>query len=89
MTHTATATEVTLWLVDETPARMYYAGQRWTVTDIPTRLRGSVWSVAPDDVGGRRGLFGWRFQATSEARESIVFDVYGGPGEWHVHRSWA
>ncbi|MDT3343768.1 hypothetical protein [Microbacterium aquilitoris] len=89
MTHTAIATEVTLWLVDETPARMCYAGQRWTVTDTPTRLRRSVWSVDPDDVGGRRGLFGWRFQATNEACESIVFDIYGGPGEWHVHRRWS
>lgn len=84
MSPTATATEVTLWLVNEAPARMFYAGQRWTVTDVPTRLRDSVWSVTEES----RGLYGWRFQGTNEAGESYVFDVYGGEEHWHVHRSY-
>ncbi len=30
--------------------RLFYAGERWTVTDTPTRLRESVWSVDPDEL---------------------------------------
>jgi len=87
MAHTDTEHDVTLWLVDEQPARMFYAGRRWTVTDTPTRLRDSVWSVAPEQL--HRGLYGWRFQGTDPEGESLVFDVYGGAGEWHVHRAYA
>ena len=47
--------EATIWLVDEQPARMFYAGRRWTVTDEPTRLRDSVWSIDPEDAHRGRG----------------------------------
>ncbi|QRY42343.1 hypothetical protein JVX92_15000 (plasmid) [Microbacterium hominis] len=79
--------DVTLWLVDEQPARMFYAGRRWTVTDTPTPLRDSVWSVTPEQL--HESLYGWRFQGTDPQGESLVFDVYGGAGEWHVHRTYA
>ncbi|MDF2581144.1 MULTISPECIES: hypothetical protein [Microbacterium] len=88
MTDTTSAHDVTLWLVDDIPARMFYAGRRWTVSDIPTRLRDSVWSLAADD-DRRRGLYGWRFQATDSDGEAFVFDVYCGEGGWHVHRAYA
>ncbi len=88
-TDTASEHEMTLWLVDEMPARMFYAGQRWTVTDMPTRLRDSVWSASIDHRPNGHGLYGWRFQATNPAGESFVFDVYGGEGDWHVHRAYA
>lgn len=88
MIHTDTAHDVTLWLVDEQPARMFYAGRRWTVTDTPTRLRESVWSVAAAQPRRGRGMYGWRFQATDPEGESLVFDVYGGAGEWRVHRAY-
>ena len=81
--------EATLWLVDEQPARMFYAGRRWTVTDEPTRLRDSVWSIDPDEAHRGRGMYGWRFQGTDPAGESFVFDVYGGADEWHVHRAYS
>ncbi|EIC06700.1 hypothetical protein OR221_3224 [Microbacterium laevaniformans OR221] len=29
---------------------MFYARRRWTVTDEPTRLRDSVWSIDPEDA---------------------------------------
>lgn len=88
MTDTTSAHDVTLWLVDDIPARMFYAGRRWTVSDIPTRLRDSVWSLAAND-DRRRGLYGWRFQATDADGEAFVFDVYCGAGGWHVHRAYA
>ncbi len=79
--------DVTLWLVDDIPARMFYAGRRWSVSDSPTRLRDSVWSLAADD-DRRRGLYGWRFQATDPEGESFVFDVYCGEEGWHIHRAY-
>ncbi|MDR6868431.1 hypothetical protein J2Y69_003047 [Microbacterium resistens] len=77
---------VTLWMVNETPARMIYAGRRWRVTDTPTRLRESIWA-AP--LQPHRGLYGWRFQGTDEAGESLVFDVYKSGDGWHVHHTYA
>jgi len=85
MTGTMIEHETTLWMVNDVPARMVHAGRRWRVTDTPTRLRESVWSVPADDG---RGLYGWRFQATDPAGESFVFDVYRGEDGWHVHRSY-
>ncbi|MDF2578785.1 MAG: hypothetical protein K0S49_364 [Microbacterium sp.] len=78
--------EVTLWLVDDIPVRMFFAGRRWRVTDTPTRFRDSIWAAVP---GERRGLYGWRFQATDDAGEAVVFDVYKTETDWHVHRCYA
>lgn len=86
MSTTAVEHEVTLWLVDDIPARMFYAGRRWRVTDTPTRLRDSIWTATGRDG---RGLYGWRFQATDEDGESLVFDVYRGEDDWHVHHTYA
>lgn len=76
----------TLWMVDDIPARMIYAGRRWRVTDTPTRLRHSNWTVPLE--GAHHGLYGWRFQGTDDAGISFVFDVYKGEGGWHVHRCY-
>lgn len=76
----------TIWFEGDIPTRMVYAGRRWRVTDMPTRLRDSVWSIAP---GVRRGFYGWRFQATDEGDESFVFDVYPAEDGWHVHHAYA
>lgn len=76
--------DLTLWLTDDIPARMFYAGRRWRVTDRPTRLRESVWSADSDEHGP--GLYGWRFQASDDAGATFVFDVYRGREDWHVHR---
>lgn len=84
MTGTIIDHETTLWMVNDVPARMVYAGRRWRVSDAPTRLRESVWTAPLDE---HRGLYGWRFQATSEG-ESLVFDVYRGEDGWHVHRAY-
>lgn len=74
----------TIWFANEIPVRMFYAGFRWRVTDTPTRLRDSIWSVPLD--GPRHGLYGWRFQGTAEDDgETLVFDVYKGPDGWRVH----
>jgi len=72
-------------MVDDIPARMVFAGHRWTVTDTPTRLRESIWSVPAD---GGHGLYGWRFQGTDEEGRSLVFDVFKAADGWHVHRSY-
>jgi hypothetical protein len=77
--------DVTIWMVDDMPTRMVYAGRRWRITDVPTRLRDSIWGAG----GDRRPLYGWRFQATDTAGESFVFDVYREESGWHVHRAYA
>lgn len=78
--------QVTLSVQDDIPTRMFFAGRRWRVTDMPTRIRDSVWSVA---AGSHRGFYGWRFQATDSAGETFVFDVYPAEEGWHVHHAYA
>lgn len=78
--------DLTLWLSNDVPARMFYAGQRWSVSDVPTRLRESIWSL---ETAGRGSLYGWRFQATNGDGESFVFDVFRGGDGWHVHRAYS
>jgi hypothetical protein len=77
---------VTLWMVSDVPARMVFAGKRWRVTDTPTRIRDSLWSVPLDAL---RPLHGWRFQGTNEDGESYVFDLYKSEDGWHVHHTYA
>lgn len=75
----------TLWMVNDMPARMVFAGRRWTVSDTPTRLRDSIWSARLED---HRGLYGWRFQATDQVGQALIFDVFKAEDGWHVHRSY-
>ncbi|WP_109211428.1 MULTISPECIES: hypothetical protein [Microbacterium] len=72
-------------MVDDIPVRMFYAGRRWRVTDIPTWLRDSIWATPGEPS---RGLYGWRFQATDGAGEAVVFDVYRAETDWHVHHCY-
>lgn len=75
----------TLWMVDDIPSRMVFAGHRWRVSDTPTRLRHSIWSASATQ---HHGLYGWRFQGTNDDGLSLVFDVFRGEDGWHVHRSY-
>jgi len=77
--------DLTIWMTDDTPSRMFYAGRRWRVTDTPTRLRDSVWAASE----GGRGFYGWRFQGTDDDGDSYVFDVYPSATGWHIHHTWA
>lgn len=77
--------QMTLWMVDDVPARMVYAGKLWLITDTPTRLRHSVWT-APRESS--LGLYGWRFQGTDDNGLSLIFDVYKAENGWHVHRAY-
>jgi len=38
--------DLTLWIADDVPPRMFYGGRRWQVTDTPTRLRDSIWALS-------------------------------------------
>lgn len=73
-------------MADDVPSRMLYAGRRWRVTDVPTRLTSRVWELP---IEGHRHMFGWRFQATDDEGESFVFDLYRAEHDWHVHRAYA
>lgn len=78
----ASAHDLTLWLDADVPVRMFFAGQRWEVTDTPTPL-----PVQHAPTGASGGA--WRFQGTNRAGESFVFDVYEQEGHWHIHRAYA
>jgi len=78
--------EAILWMTDDMPVRMIYAGRRWRVTDRPTRLRESIWAAPLEE---HVGLYGWRFQATDGEGEALVFDVYRAEDGWHVHRTYS
>lgn len=75
----------TIWMVNDVPARMVYAGRRWRITDTPTRLTGSIWSAPLEQ---RHELHRWRFQGTNDTGDSSIFDVYRAEDGWHVHRSY-
>lgn len=75
----------TLWMVDDIPSRMVFAGRRWRVSDTPTRLRHSTWTASSEQS---QGLDGWRFQGTDDDGVSLVFDVFKGEDGWHVHRCY-
>ena len=85
MTDVAIEHDVMLWMEEDVPVRMFYGGRRWRVSDTPTRLRESIWSIS---VHSPRGLYGWRFQGTDQAGESLVFDVFRAEGGWHVHHAY-
>jgi hypothetical protein len=40
----------------------------------------------PDRERVAGDLYGWRFQATDDAGQSFVFDVFESKDGWHVHR---
>lgn len=77
--------QMTLWMVNDVPARMVYAGKRWLITDTPTRLRHSVWTAPAESS---LGLYGWRFQGTDDNGLSLIFDVYKAEDGWHVHKAY-
>ncbi len=62
MTQTTADGAMTIWLANDVPALLIFAGRRWRVTDTHTASERSVGAAA------RRldPLYGWRFQATEE-----------------------
>ena len=68
------------------PGADVYAGQRWRITDTPTRLRESIWATPGE---APHGLYGWRFQARNDASDVLMFDVYRAAKDWHVHHTYA
>jgi len=65
---------------DDIPDRMVYKGQRWRVTDRPTRVRKSIWTIPRQGSG----MYGWRFEASDSTGQSRVFDVIRTECGWQV-----
>lgn len=88
ITHTAEA--VTIWLDSRgAPARMVWAGIRYRVTDTPTRLGPDPeLLLSPALTHLPAPVNGWRFQGTTDAGESQIFDVRpaGAPEVWELIR---
>ncbi|MFC5502962.1 hypothetical protein ACFPJ4_11995 [Lysinimonas soli] len=76
-----TGSVVTVWLVNDVPARLVYEGQRYRVTDMPTRLEDEH-----PEMTHRLNLTGWRFQGTDDAGLSHMFDIRRAGGEWQLIR---
>ena len=74
-------TTVTIWMVDGLPARLVHEGQRYRVTDHPTRLEDEH-----PDLAHRLNLTGWRFQGTGEDGVSRMFDVRRDGDDWRLIR---
>ncbi|GAA2024817.1 hypothetical protein GCM10009819_04730 [Agromyces tropicus] len=74
------------------PERLVWRSRRFRVDDTPTPLVGPAdWWLpfAGGESGAGRAplaITGWRFQASSEAGESHVFDVGHDGAHWHVLR---
>ena len=58
----------------------------WRVTEVPTRLLGSIWEVEPGHHGS---LCGWRFRGADDAGEDMVFDIFTAEDGCHPHQAYA
>lgn len=84
-----TDAEVTLWFVDNVPARMVWRGRRWRVIDTPTPIVRELEWLPPMATRPSESLSGWRFVAKTEGTgPSQVFDVYGSESGWRVRNVW-
>lgn len=83
MTVLNTPDVVSVWIENGVPARLVWQGIRYLVTDTPTPIRGSILhDLATHPL---EPVIGWRFQGTSAAGETHVFDVHGtGRPEWRL-----
>jgi len=86
--HTAEA--VAIWLdASGIPARMVWHGTRYRVTDTPTRLGPEPeLLLSPALTHPPYPLNGWRFQGTTDAGDSRIFDVRraGARNAWELIR---
>jgi hypothetical protein len=76
---------VALWLHDGVPARLVWRDVRYTVTDQPTPLQVDADMFSAAVTHPPHSILGWRFQGTSEAGLSFVFDVRPRGGQrWEI-----
>jgi hypothetical protein len=65
------------------PAWLEWDGIRYVVTDTPTPIRGSI--LHDFITHPLEPMLGWRFQGTSDAGETHVFDVHAQlRGVWEL-----
>jgi hypothetical protein len=83
---TRAADGITIWLDHGVPVRLVWRGSRYTVTDIPTPLRGEL-DFLPDAIAHPlEPIIGWRFQGTDVAGNARMFDVRRSGDEWELVR---
>tara|TARA_R100000365_G_scaffold3528_1_gene11908 strand:- start:15126 stop:15398 length:273 start_codon:yes stop_codon:yes gene_type:complete len=81
--------EVVVWLVDDVPVRMVWAGRRWRVIDRPTRLAEEPEFLPPMVTHPPRWPRGWRFTARCATdRQVLVFDVRAVRDGWVIENVW-
>jgi hypothetical protein len=79
----STPDAVAVWVENGVPAGLEWKGIRYDVSDTPTPIRGSI--LHDLITHPLEPIIGWRFQGTSSAGQTHVFDVHGsGRQEWHL-----
>lgn len=82
-----------VWTANGIPARVVWEGRLYRVHDIPTPLDADdIFELTchPAMTHPLTGWKGWRFQAVSDDRRALVFDVREGidGGPWLLLRTW-
>ncbi len=77
----------TLWMANDIPARMIYAGRRWRVTDHPHATTTLHLDRPPSTNHTTASTDGDSKEPTTTGI-SLVFDAYKGEDGWHVHRTY-
>jgi hypothetical protein len=76
---------IALWMEGGIPARLVWRDVRYTVSDRPTPLQVDADLYSDLVTHPPRSILGWRFQGTSEAGDSYVFDVRPRGGQrWEI-----
>lgn len=78
---------VAVWFERSLPVRLVWSGIRFTVTDTPTPLRGTLDYLDDRVTHAPEPIIGWRFQGTNERGDTHIFDVRKtGRAEWELVR---
>jgi hypothetical protein len=72
---------IAVWFERGVPTRIVYDGNRYRVSDQPTRLEDEM-AVLTHPLA----ITGWRFQATDSHHISRVFDIRQRGNEWLLLR---
>lgn len=77
---------IALWLSNGVPARMVWRGERWRVSDTPTRLALEPEFLPPSITHPPRLISAWRFQASSNSGETHMFEARAVGESWGLSR---
>lgn len=86
MTDVAVEHKLTVWLVNDIPARMFYAGRRWQVSDIPTRIASRS---GPPHCRTTQACTGGASRRQTTRVSPTFSTCTAASTNWHVHRTYS